>query len=432
MSLLVAVLLLTLLLVTSSKYSTGPPSSCDPLVPESCSLPFPNDFWLIKDANNTPMNLALNTNNFPLPKERNISTVNPLEWNALLDGFSPLPCILTFFSNVSINNCPRLWNISQSIADDTKENVPIIILQASNNKHVPFWVELDHISDTPITHRERNRTLMIWPAERLIDGERYIIGIRNMVTDNGKEVQVSSAFQSLRDSSISNDTSVNFRREWFNNKIFPLLIANGFERHSLQLAWDFTVQSTKSLTSTMIHMRDDAFSRIDDQGVQYRITSIVDNPSSLKYIGRKIKGLMSVPWYLNDRLPSTSVRIVREWSFNPFMPVFQQMNEIEFEMLIPESISNLSLNSSQIRFLQYGHGLYSSFREIEDEYLRQYSNQYGYILAGVNWLGMCTEDIAVISEIMFLNITNFPAVPDRCFVVFAFELFSVTKKYFLA
>ncbi|ETO07440.1 hypothetical protein RFI_29954 [Reticulomyxa filosa] len=297
-----------------------------------------------------------------------------------------------------------------SIAPSLMNTYPVIILDTVTNERIPHWVELDHMSDDPFTGNEKNRSLMIWPARRLTDGRRYIVAMRNLYTNSGTSVAVSPAFIALRDNTSSNDPSVNFRRNYFNTQIFNVLAANGVERSTLQLAWDFTVMSTYTQTNAMVYMRDDAFSRIDwsEGGVSYRITS-VENDFDSEYIARKVNGLMSVPWYLNHVTPGMDVRLIYEWD-NPNQPVYQQNFDVEFELLIPYSVANHSVMG---RWVQYGHGLFGNFHEIETTYLKQQSNQYGYIFAGVNWLGMCDEDVPFVSEMILTNLTNFPMVPDR-------------------
>ena len=108
----------------STNHATTP---CDPLVPEYCTLPFPNDYWLLKDNNNNPIHLSFNETNLPITKIG--ETMNPYYWNKL-NGFSPLPAIMAFWSNISIQNCPRLWNISES----QETNSPIIILDTITNE----------------------------------------------------------------------------------------------------------------------------------------------------------------------------------------------------------------------------------------------------------------------------------------------------------
>eukprot|EP01084_Bolivina_argentea_P060610 110719_1 len=271
------------------QYAT-PPTPCDPLCPEVCSYPFPNDYWLIKDKTNNPIHLNFSSINFPIadlpiPGE----TVNPFYWNKL-DGFSPIPSILTYWNDLSISNCAPLWNISQS----QEPNSPIIILDPVTNKRIAHWTELDHSSDTEFT-KEKNKTLMIWPYRRLEDGGNYIVAIRDLKTTGGQLIQPSTAFKDLRDNITTNNAAIESRRTRYNNYIFPKLEANDIDISTLQLAWEFTIMSTKTQTNTMITMRDDAFNRIQNKNVEYRITDIKQN--SYNNIAREVLGKMKVPWY---------------------------------------------------------------------------------------------------------------------------------------
>ena len=90
------------------------------------------------------------------------------------------------------------------------------------------------------------------------------------------------------------------------------------------------------------------------------------------------------------------------------------MEEVEFELLIPRGLANGSMPNTQSRYLQYGHGLFGSFSEIQSGYLRGYADEYGYIVGGVDWLGLSAQDVAGVVEMMTLNLTDFPMVPDRC------------------
>eukprot|EP01083_Nonionella_stella_P294493 1001116_1 len=135
---------------------TYPPTPCDSLVPEYCSYPWPNDYWLLKDENGNPDHLVLSEINLPISVDG--KTIDPTTWN-ILNGFSPIPAILTFWNNLNIDNCARLWNISQSQDIDS----PTVILNAKYNNRISHWVELDHSSDSIIIGNEANRSLMIWP-----------------------------------------------------------------------------------------------------------------------------------------------------------------------------------------------------------------------------------------------------------------------------
>eukprot|EP01084_Bolivina_argentea_P226892 383194_1 len=400
----IVLLILPLIHCQSSQYNAWPPTTCDPLVPEFCSLPWPNDYWLIKDDNYNPIHL--NFTEYNLPVSMDGKTIDPYPYNQV-DGWTPLPAILAYWNDVSIDNCARLWNISQSNENDS----PIIILETNTNKRIPHWVELDHSSDDR-KGEQRNRTLMIWPAYRLKDSTRYIIAIRYLKDSHNNPIQISNAFKALRDNISTNITSINERRDYFNKYIFNILSENGIDRNTLQLSWDFTVQSTQTITTTMITMRDDAFSRIKNGNVNYRIEAVIDYPTDIPYAGRKINGTMSVPWYLNTRIPDPEARIVRNID-DYFLPVFQREEQVEFEVIIPRSILNGSIVPNDSRYVQFGHGLFHNYREVEYKYITREANKFGYILGAVSWLGLSSQDVPIISDIIMTNLTNFPYVVDR-------------------
>ncbi len=149
---------------------------------------------------------------------------------------------------------------------------------------------------------------MMWPAKRLTDGGRYIVAMRKLQTNSGDLVASSTAFAALRDNIPSSDPDVESRRARYNSDIFPKLQAAGFTRESIQLAWDFTVMSTHTLTSAMLTMREDAFQRVS-KGIEYVIDQVHDNPSSS--IARRLKGRMKVPWYLN-KVSTFQIRDIHE------------------------------------------------------------------------------------------------------------------------
>lgn len=77
-------------------------SDCDPIAPEYCLFPFPNDFYTKEDpSTETGLRLRLTTSMMP-PDDKNVS-FDPMHWNTL-DGFSPLPSIMTYLGNVSLDN----------------------------------------------------------------------------------------------------------------------------------------------------------------------------------------------------------------------------------------------------------------------------------------------------------------------------------------
>ena len=109
---------------------------------------------------------------------------------------------------------------------------------------------------------------MMWPSARLESGRRYIVAIRNIAYDtNGSLIPASPA---LRDGMPSSDPNINGRRALFKD-IFSHLSDAGVEQGDLQLAWDFTVGTTKSLTERMVGARDDAMARLEKSECAARV-----------------------------------------------------------------------------------------------------------------------------------------------------------------
>lgn len=92
------------------------------------------------------------------------------------------------------------------------------------------------------------------------------------------------------------------------------------------------------------------------------------------------------------------------------MPVYQGHGEVYFEMVIPHSVAN---GTKTARLLQYGHGLFEGIFEIDFDLTRPIWNEWGFVVGGVNWLGMCWEDLQTITNIVRANLTQFVAIPDR-------------------
>ena len=60
------------------------------------------------------------------------------------------------------------------------------------------------------------------------------------------------------------------------------------------------------------------------------------------------------------------------------------------------------------------HGLFLDYTEIQNAFLREYANTYGYVLGSVNLLGLSKQDAIFVTEIVATNGTYFAMVPDRC------------------
>eukprot|EP00055_Hartaetosiga_balthica_P010956 m.48442 g.48442 ORF g.48442 m.48442 type:complete len:649 (-) comp7397_c0_seq1:95-2041(-) len=374
--------------------STSSAQVCDPLVPEVCGYPFPNNFWRGDDG-------KLNFTSETFPKTHDNISINTRlgGWNDL-DGFSPIPMITVFFDDMDIGNFPRWWDIETSVSSSS----PSILFNVDTGEQVAHWTELDHSGDNE--GKNYARTLTMWPAERLNDSSTYIVAFRNVRNSNGQLVTTSPAFSNLRDNISSTFPSVEWRRTKYEKLIFPSLQKAGFERGSLQLAFDFTVMSTHTQTNRIVTMRDDAFKRTQD-GIPFSVLKVENNPRP--GVARQITGVMKVPWYLTQLAPGMSVRL-NVASNDSNTPLYNGEGEAQFMVVIPESLVN---NKTKGAILQYGHGLFGSMSEIETSYLDNEANTYGYVVFATNWLGMCWEDEVPAASIIAEDLSDFPAIPDR-------------------
>eukprot|EP01138_Halocafeteria_seosinensis_P000158 gb/GECG01000164.1/.p1 GENE.gb/GECG01000164.1/~~gb/GECG01000164.1/.p1 ORF type:complete len:683 (+),score=64.76 gb/GECG01000164.1/:1-2049(+) len=370
-------------------------AACDPLDPSLCMFPFPNNFW--RNENGT---VEFDLYTFPTTNEGKPISPSAGGWNTL-DGFSPIPPILTYFPGLSLTGCPRLWNVDFSLSSDSAT----LLINADTNEIVPHWVELDHLSD--VDHSgEYPRAMIMWPSARLQSGARYIVAMRNLQHVNGSSVKSSAAFQSIVSGQPSGSVPAS-RIQYFNDHIFPTIKNQGVSKNELQLAWDFTVGTQKEVTKRFVSMRDDAFARMPSSGPTYNVTSVQNHYKP--GIGKFIEGTVDVPWYLNSVYPGLDVHLVED---STGLPIYQQTVPVEFSVLVPESLTNGSITKAA-RIIQYGHGLFGSQREILTDYLIDEANEHGYVYVAVNWKGLCNEDVLTVGMMLLTNMTDFRIVPDR-------------------
>ncbi len=224
---------------------------CDPLA-EPCLLPWPNDYFTVADpATATGRRLALVAESLPA----NIAGVHvdPSDQNRA-DGWSPGSRVLVRLDDLDVlrSALPPLTDPASSLAADA----PIVLLDATTGTRHPFWAEPDAIADageTPL--------LMLHPARNFADGHRLVVALRRLVDASGQALAPSPAFLAYRDGQRTSDARFEARRPAM-ERLFADLAAAGVAREELQLAWEFTVASTASLSGRLLAMRDDAFAEL--------------------------------------------------------------------------------------------------------------------------------------------------------------------------
>lgn len=416
---------------------------CDPIVPEHCLLPFPNDYY----RSGTPPRLAgLANGTFPTTIEGKTLDPRRSGWEQL-DGFSPLAPIMTYIpgldeATLNASGAARWWSVGAALDAAS----PITLLGPAEER-IPYWAELDHSSDGgPLPGDRSHMALLIWPARRLEPGTRYIISVdaslaprgvqqrsahfaallRGQERGAGREEEGLAGQQLTRNHAGARGAAA-FRREVFG----PLRRAGVALGDALQ-SWDFTVGSRAQFTGRMVAARDDARKRLDATGgPAYKVKKVTNYapPSAgaaggaavgsvdARFIARKIEGTMEVPFYLNDVVPQPTLRVVLDERTG--LPRYQRLASVKFEVLVPHSVANGTFGTAAkpARALQYGHGLFGSYAEVEESYLGEDADRFGYVMGATTWIGLSNQDaVPVAAMLAGVNgdIDDFACVPDRC------------------
>jgi hypothetical protein len=426
------------------QYAAVAQSHCEPLITGHCALPFPSNFYRHAsecDAehrctywDNQPICMgtaipcgtssAVNlTQTLPLDAFGKGIDAEEGGWNDL-DGFSALSPIVMWFgdgsnpvhtaipvvdSAASLNfNAPRFWSMNRSIdlrPGEALESATVLIdADAVPPQIVAHWVELDHSFENNDTDRS---ALLMWPAQKLRNGRRYIVAVRDLRDATGAAVRPpSDEFIALRDGTSADA----WRQAQMNDIIDHIVAAARWEPKALQLAFDFTTISREQVTSPLLEARDDALQRVGAAGAPYEIISTTDNVSA--HIARKVQGALRVPLYLNQANPGLKARLHRDSSTGRVAANGDVL--MSFEILIPRSLVGLSsAAASSGRIVQYGHGLFGDKSEVEVGYLAEDADRYGYVLAACDWWGLDAVDELFVATMLATDITNFAMVPDR-------------------
>jgi len=227
-------------------------------------------------------------------------------------------------------------------------------------------VEADHSSDIwdAATPEDDRRGLMAWPASRLNGSTRYVFAVGRVASLNGGSVPASPAFAALRDSTP--DPSVPpSRRQHFDSLVFPFAAKAGLNRSALTIAWDFTTAPDAEWTRDMLSIRGQGFAAAGD-GPAYTIGTHA--PSPRPGVALEIDGNMTVPWFLSSTAADIGTRITRDGAGTP---TSNSDFAVGFKVIVPESVANGSMPASAV---YYGHGLFGSRAELDDQYLDSEAN----------------------------------------------------------
>ena len=366
---------------------------CDPLVPERCLLPLPNDFYTVAD-DSLPNGRRIEFAAESLPANTKGVHVDPTAWRRN-DGFSPGSAVLAFLPGVDLaaSRTARIDDIGRSLDDDS----PTVVIDLLFGTRVPHWVELDQNAPAG------EQTLIVRAAVNYLDGHRYAVAFRHLLDASGKELEPSPAFRAYRDGQRTTDAAFEARRAHL-DEVFDALESAGVARDELQLAFDFTIASTEGLTGRMIHMRDDAFARLGDAAPSFTVDQVEENVRP--EIMRRITGTYRVPSYLTgDGSPGSSLAYGADG-----LPAYQGKDLVApFQCVFPPAAFT---DGPPSRIAVYGHGLLGDYGEVNSSIVREMSARHDVSYCGTNAIGMAEEDIGNAAKILG-DLSTFNTLADR-------------------
>jgi hypothetical protein len=384
---------------TALALSAGPAAAagggidCQPFSSTPCLLPFPNDlFTKANGATVTGRRVHLPQGAMPVGTSGPID-VAPYDRN---DGFDPGSTIIARVPGLDNPQAFERTNPVQlrNIARFRLKRAPIVLIDARTHRRQPIWVELD--STAPDT---ASTTLLIHPAKLLTEGHRFIVALRNLRDASGHKLSAPAWFEKLRDSKRLPKRERSQRKRY--RSIFRSLAKAHIRRHSLYEAWDFTVESRRSLTAPMLHIRNAAFRRLGDNNLADNVArghapaftvNSVTTTGLPPGIAEQITGTFQVPCYLT----SPSCAIGGAFNYNtakPYRVPTQKpgnMATAPFKCTIPTAASS----SAPARAMIYGHGLFGSDAEATNGAggnQAAIAADHNFMSCGTEWWGLAGD-----------------------------------------
>lgn len=362
---------------------------CDPIA-EGCLLPFPNDHFSVADET-APTGRRVAFDQASMPANADDVNIDPTHWNEL-DGFSPAAAILLQIPDVDLeaSGAAPLTDPSASLDDDA----PFVLLDATDGTRLAHWAELDAAAGD-----EEIPTLFIRPAAALPEGHRIVVGVRGLVDDAGSAIEATDTFRAYRDRLESDVDEVEDRRPAM-EEVFVSLDEAGVGRDDLQLAWDFTVASAEALSGRLLHMRDDAFTEIDDTGIDFTVDAA--EPSDRDGIASEVTGTYEVPSYLSGDGSAGSEFVLGDDG----LPERDGTYTANFRCILPESASAEDPAGTGL----YGHGLLGSAEQVPAATEVAVADNRAF--CGTDLIGMAEDDIANAATIVS-ELSTFNTLADR-------------------
>ncbi|MEE4491670.1 hypothetical protein [Streptomyces sp. BE230] len=370
---------------------------CDPLASTECLLPFPND-WYTRPDPDTDTGRRVDLDSAVLPRPVTGLPIDPAAWNRA-DGFSPGSALIAQVPglDLAVTGAAPLTDIGRSLDRDA----PVVLLDTTTGERWPYWAELDANASDPA-----RQALLIHPARNFHDGHHYAVALRHLRNTAGRTIPAGAAFAAVAGKRLPAHDPLRARQDRLRPALKALRRA-GVGTQGLNLAWDFTVASTRSLTGDLFTIRDDALRRLGNRSPHFAVTGVTDFTAGQDdRIAREVTGRITVPSYLSlPGGPPGSVLNRDRDGVPRRLPLNTQLAAFRCE--IPRSAFRTPSHPSL-----YGHGLLGSRSEVGAGNVKDMAAEHNFTFCATDWAGMAKEDIPVVLAAL-ADPNLFPAVPER-------------------
>ncbi|MEZ5178972.1 MAG: hypothetical protein R2746_12075 [Acidimicrobiales bacterium] len=366
---------------------------CDPIA-AGCLAPFPNDYYTVAD-DQTPTGQRVHLDAESLPANVDGVHIDPAHWNEL-DGFSPAAAALVRIPDVDLeaSEAAPVTDPARSLGRES----PVVLLDATTGDRLAHWTELDTRSgpeDVP--------TLFVRPARILPEGHRIVVAMRSLVTTDGAPVEPTDAFRAYRDRLRSGVPAVEERRPQM-ERIFADLAEADVDRDDLVVAWDFTVASEESLSSRLLHLRDDAFERLEGKAPPFTVAEV--RASDRPGIAREVTGTFDVPLYLTDGGRPGSEFALEGPGGPDGLPASTGTYTATFRCIVPASATAAEPAGIGL----YGHGLLGTAEQVGAA--TEVAVAGNRVFCATDLIGMAEEDVPNAAAIV-TELSGFNTLADR-------------------
>ena len=367
---------------------------CNPIIGDDCLTPFPSSFYEVADTT-TKTGLRVQIGATALPVESNGKQILPDRLNQK-DGFSPaMPFIVYFKGGVDGTNLPTNDMLASSVLATSSAQV----IKADDGTRVPCMAELD-ANAAPVASGDR-QALFVRPMTRLLPNTRYIVALVGIKDLAGNTI-VPAPFKALRDSATLPAVLQPLKANY--DDIFAKLTAAGVDRSSLSLAWDVTTASDETATSHLTGMVANVYAQPLSTS-SYTITSASTPGTGALY--QEILATVKTPQYLLDNSGTSNL------GFGPDgQPVQNGTVDTPIVIHIPQCATDPT--KYPLPTVVFGHGLFGeALTTLQDPTFEAMSQARCAIYIGTDWIGLSTNDISNVINIVSGDLNNVYVITDR-------------------